>query len=1203
MGARAAGRARAGLWGRGPRRPSQWLAEWGLALAGLLLLTGPGAQAQLTPAPPPATRRVADTLRLDRDTLRLSTVGLLPGRDTLRVGGRVVARSAYRVLPRPGLLVLLDGSLRGQVAVVSYWVVVLPALGVPLPGVRRAADAPASPPNATRPATAPPPESESAVDAPEASATNLFDDLPRLERSGSIGRAITLGSNRDLAVNSDFRLQLSGRLSDDLEVAAALTDENIPIQPSGNTQQLADFDRIFIQLKQRQRVLTFGDLEAIQRGTSFANLYRNVQGLAYRTEGPRRTFATVANARGRFHTNSFAGENGRQGPYRLTGRDGERFMIVLAGSERVYLNGRLMVRGEGRDYVIDYNTAELTFTPRVLIDVNTRIVVDFEYAVQQYARSLVFLSHAQSLWADRLQLRLSYAREADDPDAPIGQPLRPADRTALEQAGDDAANISGVDSVGYSTLEVRYAAVDTVIGGSAVRFFRRSLDPLLGLYRVTFSAVGAGRGEYVREAALVNGNVFRYVGRDALGRPLGDYQPVLRLATPRLLQVAMLGADYRLGRRLTAFTETAVSDEDRNRLSSRDDGNNVGVATRTGLRLAATPLGAGLSLGAEAVGQYVDAAFENLDRVYRFEYGREWNFNDLAPRGIERLGELSTELRHTRGYRLRVAGGLRQLGDSLRTQRLTLEGESSDSAALLGKHLMVLLATENPLTQSRSTWARHNGDVYALLGPRRQPWMRLGSELWIETRRERQADTLRAGTFDFVDLKPYVRSLPGRRWQWEAAATLRTDREWTQGALRDKATTLKPSLSVAYSRGANFSTSLTATYLDYRVRDTAFFRQGLADQQALQSLLQLNAQSANRLWAGGLFYEVSTERIARRQLVYVKVNPGLGQYDWFDYNGNGVEDLNEFELSANPLTANYIRVLVPTPELQPTVRAALGTNLRLDLGRVVADGPGLRRLLHNLSSQTNLRLDQRRSAPSGELQSYLVQFSRLDRADSTLLSAVLQLRQDLYFFRNNRVGDFSFSYLVNQNLQFLNSGSEERAGRTWQARQRLNLDPVRSLDNVVLVGTRRSRAQLLPTRNFDLELVSAQPAFNQQLARRWRLTVGYEFARRRARSPEGLELGTLTAHKLITDVRLGFGARNNLSTRLEVLNNQLEGTPNASVRFELLEGLQPGRNLVCNLMLVQYLSRVLEFSVVYDGRAAAQVPMLHSARVQLRALF
>ncbi len=1176
------------------RRPEPWVRCLASSLL-YLLASGlwVGTQAQV----------VRDSLRFDSDTLRLSAVNLAPGSDTLFVGGATVPRSAYRLLLLSGQLVLLDPALRGQRAQLRYRSLgPVMRVAVPLPGIRRGA-AESRSPVAVGSAPTQVASSEPDVGSP------LFDDVPRLERSGSIGRSITLGSNRDLAVNSDFRLQLSGRLTDDLEIAAALTDENIPIQPSGNTQQLADFDRIFIQLKQRNRYLTFGDLEAIQRGTSFANVYRNVQGLAYRTEGPRRTFATIANARGRFHTNSFVGENGRQGPYRLQGRDGERFMVVLAGSERVMINGRQVVRGEARDYVIDYNTAEITFTPRLVIDANTRIVVDFEYAVQQYARSLLLFAHEGRYAADRLGVRLSLAREADDPDAPLNAALSPRDREALADGGDLGAIVPGVDSVGYSPLEVRYVAVDTIINGQPLRFYRRSLDPLTAIYRLTFTAVGSGRGNYVRDASLVNGNVFRFVGPDASGRPQGDFEPIRRLATPKLLQVGMASVDWRATKHLSVFNETAVSSYDQNRLSSRDDADNVGLATRGGLRLSNLALGEKTQLSAEAVGQYVDAQFENLDRVYRFEYGRDWNFNDLAPRGIERLGELSAEMRNSRGYRLRLAGGLRSMGDSVRTQRVTVEAESSDSSALMGRHLMVWLATDNPLARTRSTWLRHNGDLYALVGPRRREWLRLGTEIWIERRTQTQGDSLTLGSFDFVDLKPYLRSLPGRRVQFELASTLRSDREFLAAALRDKAVTLKPSLSVSYT-SPKLTSSLTATYLDYRLRDTAFARVGLGDQRALQSLLQLGYTAPSRFWQANAFYEVSTERIARRQLVYVKVNPGLGQYDWIDYNNNGVEDLNEFELSPNPLTANYIRVLSPTALLIPTVRAVLGTNLRFDFGRLIADGSGwLRHVLHHLSSQSNFRLDQRRSAPTDELQSYLVQFGTLARADSTLLSAIASFRQDLFFFRNNRVGDFSFSLLTNQNLQFLNSGSEERSSTTWQARQRLNFDTRRSLDNLVQVGNRRSRAELLFSRNYDIRFISVQPAFNWQTTRRTRLSLGYEYALRRLlpvvneqnAGPE--PSARLSVHKLIADARFSYGQRNNLSSRLELVSNGLEGVPLSSARFELLEGLQPGRNVVWNLMLVQYLSRVLEFSVVYDGRAAANVSMLHSARIQLRALF
>ncbi|MBK7426604.1 MAG: hypothetical protein IPI60_06060 [Saprospiraceae bacterium] len=44
---------------------------------------------------------------------------------------------------------------------------------------------------------------------------------------------------------------------------------------------------------------------------------------------------------------------------KLTGNDSELFIIVLANTERVYLDGALMNRGLENDYVIDYNRGEV----------------------------------------------------------------------------------------------------------------------------------------------------------------------------------------------------------------------------------------------------------------------------------------------------------------------------------------------------------------------------------------------------------------------------------------------------------------------------------------------------------------------------------------------------------------------------------------------------------------------------------------------------------------------------------------------------------------------------------------------------------------------------------------------------------------------------------------------------------------------------
>ena len=44
-----------------------------------------------------------------------------------------------------------------------------------------------------------------------------------------------------------------------------------------------------------------------------------------------------------------------------------RNVIISAGSESVWLNGIEMKRGQDRDYIIDYTSGELIFTPKHLI--------------------------------------------------------------------------------------------------------------------------------------------------------------------------------------------------------------------------------------------------------------------------------------------------------------------------------------------------------------------------------------------------------------------------------------------------------------------------------------------------------------------------------------------------------------------------------------------------------------------------------------------------------------------------------------------------------------------------------------------------------------------------------------------------------------------------------------------------------------------
>ncbi len=259
-----------------------------------------------------------------------------------------------------------------------------------------------------------------------------------IEKSGTLVRGFTVGTNHDFSLNSGLRLQLSGKLSNDIEVVAALTDENTPIQPEGNTERLDELDKVFIQIKHPLATGTFGDYQLTRKQGEFGLIDRKLQGLlgefnVKNTNG----YIAIASSRGKFTTNNFNGIDGVQGPYILSGVNGERDIIVLAGTEKVYLDGIEMKRGEGNDYTIDYSNAQITFTPKRLITSYSRISVDFEYSAQQYSRNFFGTGVQSKLLKDALGIQFQYLREGDNQDAPIDIALSDSDKKILAAAGDD----------------------------------------------------------------------------------------------------------------------------------------------------------------------------------------------------------------------------------------------------------------------------------------------------------------------------------------------------------------------------------------------------------------------------------------------------------------------------------------------------------------------------------------------------------------------------------------------------------------------------------------------------------------------------------------------------------------------------------------------------------------------------------------------
>lgn len=1023
-----------------------------------------------------------------------------------------------------------------------------------------------------------------------------------VKRSGSISRGITVGNNQSLSVSSGLRLQLEGDLGDDLKLQAAITDENIPIQPDGTTQQIQDFDRVFIQLLRRDDRVILGDFEINHRGTQFANFYRNVQGIGLRIQ--EKNFGmglSGAVAKGKFNTNSFQGEEGKQGPYRLTGNNGERFIIVLAGSEKVFLNGELMVRGEGNDYVMDYNSGELRFTSQRIISSASRIVVDFEYTDRNYNRSLFFADFKADLIDQRLKISGSYGRDSDNPNAPIDGSFSDVALDSLRSAGDDPdlAFVSGVDSLGLATVAtaIRYARRDTVIGAVAYERYVFASDTN-AFYQVIFTNVGSGNGFYIRNQSLVNGTVFTWQPPDPnTGMPTGNFAPIRVLVPAKLQQVADVRAEYKLSEKATVYTEVAVSSEDKNRQSPLDDDDNSGLANKSGIRMEGLKLGDSLTVRLDMSHRYVSDRFNNIDRVYKVEYGREWNFDDLGERLIENVSEGLAELRYSDKLRVLANAGVRTFGTRLFSVKQLYEAESKHKW-LQGKYTFTTINTEDRQEGTVSRWTRHNGDVFKTLGN----W-KVGSEIWMEDKDNVLDGESQSGAFKFYDFKPYVKAEVGDKLALILSYNYRKEYEYLDSLVREKSEAHTEYMKVIWSPLDNLNLQNTSSLRRFTVLDNAFLNTGLTNNQTFITNLQASYFTKKRLIFSNLIYEATSEQLARKQVAYLEVNPGQGDYEWIDLNEDGVQDLDEFIFSTNPTRNNFfVRVIVPTQELFPTTALNFSGNFKLDFKKTIKRSKNFwKETARNFLSISNFRVQQKKTAGT-QLENYLINLGDIF-ADTSLLDAQYTLKQDFFFYRNNKVGDLRLSYVDNKFKAFLLSGTETRGLRSYGSNQRLNIGKSKSIENEVKWGEKTSFAQLFDTRNYNIGFLELNPKVNFQISRKVRLTAGYAFKHKENTNDSARVDVTVNLHKLSFDAKINLKDRNNIFAKVDLVRIGQTGQGSFSAEFEMRETLEPGFNAVWQVFTTFYLSKTLELSLTYDGRASAGNRILHTGRVQLKAFF
>ncbi len=996
---------------------------------------------------------------------------------------------------------------------------------------------------------------------------SLFEGL---QTRGFISRGITSGNNQNTVTNAALDLEISGKLSKDVTLRANIFDTNIPIQENGYSQNITDFDRIFIEMFSENWRVKAGDISLQNNKSYFLPFNKQVAGLEVEAtiNDHLKVAASGAIVRGKFNTFTFTATEGNQGPYKIYGTNNEASILMIEGSESVYVNGAKMKRGENEDYTINYNLSEISFNTTFPITNDMRIWVEFQFSNRNYTRFITY--DEVSYESDKFNIAGYFYSENDAKNQPLQQSLSIEQKQILANAGNnsDAMIAESAFLDAFNENRIQYKKVTN----GAIETFEFSTTETDELYNVKFTNVGANNGNYTLDRTIAIGNIFVFEGVNQ-----GDYQPIVKLVAPTKTQIFVVKSDYTTTKKTVINSEIAISNNDANLFSHLDDNQNKAVAAKVGWQQVL--IDKKWQLKSNINYEFVQQNFNSEQGWEPVEFNRDWNLltNNATKKYFQ--SELSLQnktddfvlyrfnslnytdvfngVKHVIKSRLKVKNTSFFVNGSLLENTSTLEDNSFFRAKAKAEHRLKKSwfgTFINFETNSRKDINTQNFvntshrfkeyESYVGLGDSTKIFAKIGFNY-------RNNDSIKSNEFSEINNRKtfYIESK----------------------LIKNKNTNL-------------------SVFANYRITKNNFSE----DEKALNSKIVFNQKMFNNFINLSTVYETSSGNVARQDYIYVKTEPGLGFYTWIDYNNDGIQDFNEFEIAQFQDQANYLRLPKPNLSYLATQKAKWIQSLTIN-PRNWSSKTGARKLISHFYNQSFLSVEneQERRGDSFQLNPF-------DFDENSLIGLTLNFRNSLYFNKDLQDNSVTFTYGGSRIKQQYFIGNQENKIKIHQVdyAHKFATFWLINLMGKTIVNTLETENFI--TRNYKIEAQEIQPKISFLYNKNNRFSVFYHYKNKQNRL-ENFEV--LQQQKIGVDYFNISKNKNQISANINVFLNDFTGDSNTPVAYQMLEGLQAGKNYTWNLLFNQKLNSFLNLNINYLGRKSKNSKTIHTGSVQLKAIF
>jgi hypothetical protein len=1064
--------------------------------------------------------------------------------------------------------------------------------------------------------------------------TNSNDpfDLGTLSKSGSISRGISFGNNQNLNVNSSLNLQLAGKLSNNVNVLVAATDNNLPIQPEGNTQQLQDFDKVFVKLYTQSTSLVAGDFELSNPKGYFMRFYKKSEGGLFTTRfitkqnkdtnkaGIMKVTLAGGISKGEFAEDNISPIDANMGPYRLTGTGGENFIVVLSGSEKVYLDGQLLQRGQNNDYTIDYNAAQLTFTPKHLITATSVIVVDFQYSDLNYERSLIHT--ALDYHEDKLALRFNLYSEQDAKNQQLAQSLSATQEQFLASLGNNIQNAlvpGGVNST-YNSTQVFYREVDTTFISNSSRFtdsvFVYCPDSIISApnsspnhFTVSFSQVTQGQGDYVPVQSAANGNVYQWKA-PINGVHQGNYIAEVLLITPKKKQMITAGGDYHFSKNTYISAEGAITNNDVNTFSTFGKSQDVGYAGtflfhNVTFLLDSTKENKGNVWRLQTNLSYegVQKDFSPIERYRPVDFDRNWNRTSDSVFDDQHILDGNLQLGNKKDMLDYDFAAFLEGGDYNATrQTAILKLNEGGFMTNINGSLLQTKTTDNTSNYYKELATVSHKLFFLVAG--------VGESTEKDIFRSRLTDSIvgtsssifeQASNYQFYQWNVFLKTPDTAKRSYGINYSERTDygADLTHNEMVKSLFSKNISLDAAFTKNPKSRFKANVTYHIMQVLADSSITEGQTPVNALLGQAEYDATILKGLLYSSTYYQAGSGLQPKENYTYVQVAQGTGVYAWTDFNNDGIKELNEFYVAPFPDEADYIRVYTPTTNYLKTNTSGFTETLNLRPAALWSSKKGFRKFISLFSEQLALHTDKKTT--SSNLYNAYNPFLH-QTTDTNIIGLNSSLRNTVYFNQLNPHFGMDYTYSDTRNTTLLEEdGIQSRVSTYQDLHARVGLSHKWIMEGDGKIGDDISNSQFFPTNNFDINYYQVQPKLNFQPSTSFRITASFTYSDKvNALSDGG---GSSIQENSGLEIKYNVLTKGSLTANVNYVKIAFDGEPDTPLGLEILQGLSVGNNYTWGISYQCNLSGNIQLNLSYTGRAEPGSPIVNTGNAAVRAFF